>query len=611
MKLSDIQKLYGEASASENYEQIGEIISILNNSLPSLKKEALPLYKEIENFLFEQGRSETNLNSSRFAKSIAEWEEKSSVAFIAKQPQTTSGKPDNPVLSFEQAFVGFYNKHLNTFSSLKDFYFFKLENVDDKLEPKVLILYDDYSVNIRLLKELEAQGTQTETSGIEDFLTKFSDSTALRGSYICVLSITPSLTSTDPWKEKLNQLFDLFDTSSYITVNLRESQITASDYTEKKVDTETIEFLIGNINKVFNNQTLSYDTQRIIKSFFLENTAVIDYRILNPGASGSSVIEVQAIPVLTSTTKRYVIKIAAKKPGAESKLKAEIQNFNRYVRDFSTTEAFYSAEYKETEVMEAIKYNYASAGSLRDSMSFSELLKSNVEGKLRADIDFQVIIEKLLNCDLFKRNWNSYNSIEVKCSLLYEKYLKKNESIKAAVQKIDDENVNADLFWDCFNRIINHKLKTQKKVCHGDLHSDNFFWDGSFVNLIDFGLTEVHHAVIDHSSLEASIRLKHFPKYVSVNEILKYEERLLSTGNFESTCDLSFIKRPELRDLYNLIHQIRLDSKKHCIANDSNIEYLISLYLISYRQIQYPDLNQQLSLRFADLLGKTIVTQLL
>ena len=92
-----------------------------------------------------------------------------------------------------------------------------------------------------------------------------------------------------------------------------------------------------------------------------------------------------------------------------------------------------------------------------------------------------------------------------------------------------------------------------------------------------------------------------------MEEILDYEEKFLSLDSFDPNIDLSFIKREKLKYLFKLINNIRCDAKKYC-KNKTHpyTEYLISLFIITFRLIQYEDLNQLYSLKLAELLAKKI-----
>ena len=70
---------YAKSLAEENYEQVSEIISILNSLPPSSRKEALPFYQQIDKDLFDRSRSISNLSVSKFVQSIKDWEQKQTV----------------------------------------------------------------------------------------------------------------------------------------------------------------------------------------------------------------------------------------------------------------------------------------------------------------------------------------------------------------------------------------------------------------------------------------------------------------------------------------------------------------------------------------------------
>jgi hypothetical protein len=101
--------------------------------------------------------------------------------------------------------------------------------------------------------------------------------------------------------------------------------------------------------------------------------------------------------------------------------------------------------------------------------------------------------------------------------------------------------------------------------------------------------------------------LKHFPRYISAEELLKYEIEFLARNTFEPIHDFSFCERQDIRMFYKLINLVRIDAKQYCIDKNNPLkEYLISLFLITYRQIQYEDLNQLYALKLVEFLGEKI-----
>ena len=93
---------------------------------------------------------------------------------------------------------------------------------------------------------------------------------------------------------------------------------------------------------------------------------------------------------------------------------------------------------------------------------------------------------------------------------------------------------------------------------------------------------------------------------IAIDELLEYERQFLSINSFQKNCDLSFIKRDKLRSLYKLINLICIDSTQYMRNPNSVLEYLNSLFIITFRQIQYADLNQLYALKYSELLASEV-----
>lgn len=510
-------------------------------------------------------------------------------------------------MDFDLSFRNFYDRHREVFSGLKDYCFYRFDTVDAVDKPDVLILCDEDSANrpeletIRTVEPLLNVCKKT----IREFVGSYSKETNTPRNYICVLCLTPNLKEDEPLRESIRNLFNLFDSAFELSLRTNKDG-TLEDFTYKSFDNEILDTLSESSNKIFDNTSLSYEEQRVIKGFFGRGPAVIEYTVLKPGTSGSSVIEVRANFTRTKESKRYVIKIARKEQGERSKLKDEMKNFEDCVDHFSKTG--YSAKYGDTENLEAIRYGYASTDSVSNSDSFSELVTKFVSDKNPSGNHLSPILEKLLASEIMN-SWNKPSILTAKPGTLYKNHIKNEAKIIDTIQELYDRP-SSDLLESqllkTYGRIKSADLQTFRKTCHGDLHSENFFWDGSNVYLIDFGFTGVHHAVIDHTILESSIRLKHFPRYIPIEELLDYEKKFLGLESFQPNFDLSFIKRQKLRELYRLINLIRIDSRKYSYEKSSVKEYLTSLFLITFRQIQYADLNQLYALKMAELLTEEL-----
>ena len=149
-------------------------------------------------------------------------------------------------------------------------------------------------------------------------------------------------------------------------------------------------------------------------------------------------------------------------------------------------------------------------------------------------------------------------------------------------------------------------------MCHGDLHTENFFADDKGeLFLIDFGYTGFNHSLIDHTSLECSIKFNHIPKYIELDTLLEIEKELLSDNTFEFSFSFKQgAKREDLHRLYTCIKQVRIDSNKYFLNTESKIEYYISLFFMTYRQVGYRDMNQLFALKSSEILLEKIVIDL-
>ena len=476
--------------------------------------------------------------------------------------------------------------------------------------PTVLLLCDQDSVNRPELDKIRSNETilTIKKTTIQDFTADFKKNPSQYDSnFICVLSITPNLKESDDFKKDLKCLFDLFDRSEKLLI-YKDKEGSLSEFKYELLNDEGFQLLLESTNKLFNNAKLSFEEQLLIKKFIGSAPAVIDYNVLKPGASGSGVIEVQANFLMTQDSKRYVIKISKKQKDKPSKLKVELKNFKDCIAHFS--EANYSADYEEIEMLEAIKYNYASTDSLSASDSFFDLIENFLTGKGVTLSDLDSIILKLFTGRIFK-SWNTPSTHTSKVLELYQSYLKTEPGIYEAIEEIKNYKSKTEVLGSdvvrFYNTLKDHQLETNKKYCHGDLHSENFFWDNASVILIDFGYTGRHHAVIDHSFLEISIRLRHFPRYIPIDELMRYEEQFLGVESFEPGMNLDFVRRPRMKELYKLINTIRIDAKQYCHNKaDVRKEYFVSLFIISFRLCQYKDLNQLYSFAMAEMFSRKI-----
>jgi hypothetical protein len=129
------------------------------------------------------------------------------------------------------------------------------------------------------------------------------------------------------------------------------------------------------------------------------------------------------------------------------------------------------------------------------------------------------------------------------------------------------------------------------------------------VFLIDFGFTGKHHSLIDYTALECSLKFKHFPRYLESSELINIEEELILDSTFNANHVFSSTKRSHVLDILSIINTVRSNSIKD-FSDGSNLDYFISLFIMTFRQIRYPNMNQLYAYHSANILSKHIVKQL-
>lgn len=567
---------------------------------PNERYELLPLFKQIENDAFEDGFELPNLKYAELEKEKALWEATSKATAKKREPKASVEDDFNKVL------FSFFSKYESFLQKIKGYFVFRLENKDES-KTKVIVLYDE-SYNRH--PEINSFDIKDENLHIEKYeLKEFLDLVKKQPeyadeNYLCVLLVASNLRNNEILIPHVETLLGVFSNTNFISVKKIPVSV-AGDYEVKNSD-EGLEILKNYSDKVFNNRALSFEEELIIKKLFDGNEMILDYKFLKSGNSGSKVIEIQPLRGNHPAIGRFVVKFELK--NSERKIKKEKKLFREFISDLLVSNYF--AEYEETITHEAIRYNYASSDSKEDSFPFSKLINDTLREKYNYGFTLEKVIEQLFECPPYQK-WNS-NPFQVtqQVKTLYRDYLKSEAKIYKAItliKGISETAINSDELVINYKRIKEYSLKTMKKICHGDLHSENFFKDEQGVYLIDFGWTNQHHSLIDHTTLECSLKFKHLPFYIPIDELVNCETELLTINSFSKSFDLSFIKRQSLLQVCKVITQIRENAKQHMLDSENQLEYLISLFIINFRQIQYPDLNQAYALATAEVLGKKII----
>ena len=202
---------------------------------------------------------------------------------------------------------------------------------------------------------------------------------------------------------------------------------------------------------------------------------------------------------------------------------------------------------------------------------------------------------------------NTIDNDQIKVSEAYKNHINISKIYPVIYEITDKEDKE---LIETIDTILNFSLKLKKKVCHGDLHSDNFLYDGKEVFLIDFGHTGVYHSLIDHTTLECAIKFRHIPKFIKIAELIEIEKELLALNSFRNDYKFSNIKRSDLYKPFQTINHIRSLATPLFRKPDEHLEYMFSLFAITLRQIRYPDVNQRYALECTRLLADHLVSKI-
>ncbi len=599
-KIKEMEERYLDAIMRSDYFAVQEIVSELNALSIEEKKLSRDLYEKIEDDLFLLGiETPNNYDLVQFQNEIAK---------VGKKVRKDNTLKDIVnIKDVNDVFCGFQANSSHILQDLKYHFVFHLNKNDIQNVNLLLLTDENFSDNPLVDKIFNAnRDLNPSRYKIMDFIEQIKHSTQLLNSqYLLILVISPTPGEKSSTLKKLDELFKKFDNCFQINV-AKEKFTGRGDYSFKNVDRVTYEEIEKITSNILNNKAISHDEEKVIKLCISNSTAITDYKILKAGFSGAKVIEVRPIRyVIAQEPVRFVIKFSYK--NEERKLQQEKQAFKRYLQELNVQG--YTCDYVETELCEAIQYNYASSDSVMDSYSFATLIDDSLLIRPKHKHNLPDTISQLFDCKPFEKWQESVTSQTKAVSTYYKKYLDE-EKIAFWISMIENktqEEVKISILWKQYEKIMSHALISKEKVCHGDLHSENLFKDDEDVYLIDFGYTSENHAIIDHSTLETSIKFKHIPLYIPLAEVLDIEKKMFAFESFDESFDLGFIERPKLRGLFELIRRLRKTSVPFLADEKEHLEYLISLFILTFRQIQYKDMNQRYALESAKLLAAHIM----
>jgi hypothetical protein len=513
-----------------------------------------------------------------------------------EQKKEKQKKDDEKSLSFNEQINAIFNDTLlNFLDTHKRYYFF--QNHKDTAE-KFIFVYDDCldeSLKLLINKNRNNFGSIQKFSEFTQNLPDISQ------EKYCVFLMLSSELSEHAKKFCESEIHE----KKIYQYNLHKNPY--NNIFELKPSNKNYELHndIQRDNSIFlSNVDINRSEETLIKLFFPACSSLIGYKLLKGGFSGAKVIEVFQ-NTYDSKPHKQIIKIDKK---CTKKIKQEYDNLTKHI-NFKCDEVF-GKTYCEFEDYEAIMYSYASTDSKRSSKPFTKIFTE--------DLDVVKIggsLERLFSRGLMENWQNSYSQDNKQTSVnnMYKNFIKDN--LLDEIDKMTFDNNKT--IKDKIQKVLAIELPFFiQKTSHGDLHTDNIMCDEENVFLIDFGMTGRHHFFIDYATLEMSIRLKSIPRYYPIAELKKYDNTLLQ--------NILFLEHsiPQgnnfLYDIYKIIINIRQKSISHIKSHikiqnlsitdtDIEINYLISLFCLAYRNLPHDDLNQKYALYLCDKLADKII----
>jgi hypothetical protein len=497
--------------------------------------------------------------------------------------------------------------------TLKNYYFISL-NSDASQNYNLLILHDNSYFVIPYKNCLQNQFGDISVFTIDDFYKdlqkKLIPGKADSKNYICLLLLKSKMNAPEDIKncsETLKEIIKLFDSAELLSIknkNINEKFYLKKTLAEKDFLDEDFFDEIQYLTYTFlTNTELLYEEEKLIKLFFKDyDCPLLEYKLLERGNSGAKVIEIRPKQRINNAqARRFIVKY---RPLSEArKLNEEAKNFNKYI---GACEGFsdYTCVHQKTVTHEGILYSYAKSDYEKFSFPFSAIL-NKPENQFHNSA--AKLIDKLFNIEEFKHWERDKETKTGKIEELYKPFIKQDvfDEIKKILGLTTTELEDLELIKN-YNRIVKHEITTKTKVCHGDLHTNNFFVDNQNIYLIDFGFTQFLPPVIDYAFLEASIKFNHIPRFINIKQLEEIEQELLNDETF--TTDYKFIstERDDLKYYLNIIQKIRVNAT-NLLPEGNKLEYLISLFIATFKLIKYSDLNQLYALHSASILSEKII----
>lgn len=590
------------AEETPNVILLTDIVSELNSLQPDDKFIVSDFAKRLSEDLFSKGSNIKSFNVKNFLDNV-------NIADGISETINHQTKYSESQTVFKELFKKLIQNLPEHFEILKGYFITKLEN--NPLEPyKLMVLFDSTFFIQPIRKKISAIIPDAIFKEIKDYSKELESGLVIEENLLCLILLHPRTNNEDSLNELKTFLTNIIDTySSFESFSLKNNRDINDNFCESSISKEDFFEELSYVNgTLLSNGSIKHEEEKIIKKLCSSfKTPLIIYKTLSGGNSGSKVIEVRPKKELgPDHEKRYIIKYSLK--SEERKIKKESDFFGKFIEGYKGFND-YQCVYDKTLIYEGLRYSYAISDTESESYSYDQVL-SNKENPFHSNkVD---IINDLFSIALYTTWKGSVQEIECTVKTLYETFID-SDKIFQEIGKIFNKNetqVNSDELYINFNKIWDYSFRFNQKICHGDLHSENFFIDKNGVYLIDFGYTGIRHAILDHTSLECSLKFKHLPFYIKQDELNDIENELILDSSFNLSNRFTKTTRADLLEMLDIIKKIRSNSISLIYDGNSKTEYFISLFIMTFRQIRYKDMNQLYAYNSALILSRKLVQQL-
>ena len=605
-KLELLNSLKAEAflNNSVNTSKAEQISFELRTIPDSEKSKFYPFVREFLELGFDSGY-QSNIYLNDFS---TDSDDENNEIFVEELIQAEI-EINNSITSFSDLFDKVKIELKDYFVNYKGYFITELINSRD-LGFKLVFFYEN---NYHVMP-LEGR-VNNQFIGYDYEFVKFDSTVGLNldsdKNYLCIFLLMSKMNNKDELKKlklSISNFINSFQEFYYHSITGKEEKFLSENTNRKDDFIDEIDIVLSTF---ISNGKINFEEEKIIKKLCADfKSPLIFYKILSGGFSGSKVLEIR--PKKTNNfdnDKIYIIKYGFI---SDQKIKEEKDNFSEFIKGRKGFLSYTDATYQKTLHYEGILYNYAISEKSKVSYSFDEILKRSETPYFEIESKKEILTKLFSENEAFNKWREDFNELKnSKVGDLYIDFVHRDK-IEDSIKHILNDERKSEAILENFDKISNYELRYKETVCHGDLHTDNFFVDDEKnIFLIDFGFTNKRHSILDYTSLECSLKFKHFPFYLESDELIEIEKELMSERTFDLSYNFVSTKRKELVEYLSMINTIRHNSLKDFSGQTEDyIEYYISLYLMTIRQIRYPNMNQLYAYHSARIIGEFIVKKL-